>query len=275
VAITPAAGYVHVYSSLVFGFTAAAIVFILVHVKVFFFNGRWFLKYFDDSLDVFLCHGFSGALGAFLVGFFASSEVNPAVVDEGVLFGGGKLLGYQIVTIIITMALSSIGTAVILLFLRFTIGIHYTEEEERMGIDVVAHRQVAYLLAEEDEEDNEGADIEMVNVENGKGVEKRREQKTGSRNLVDWYLMEKVDRAIGRGVDKALKRKEPDEEGKKKKREDNEKDDTNSNSEDTSSYSGPLRPEMIRRDSKIADAPKAAEGAHLYGGRFGEKPFDA
>jgi hypothetical protein len=34
-------------------------------------------------------------LGAFLLGWFASVEVNPAGAD-GILFGGGKLLGWQV-----------------------------------------------------------------------------------------------------------------------------------------------------------------------------------
>jgi Amt family ammonium transporter len=53
------------------------------------------MKYVDDSLDVFVCHGVGGTLGAFLLGWFASKDANPAGAD-GVLFGGGELLGWQV-----------------------------------------------------------------------------------------------------------------------------------------------------------------------------------
>jgi Amt family ammonium transporter len=49
---------------------------------------------FDDSLDVFSCHGVGGMMGCLLTGFFASKEVN-ALGGDGVFFGGGKLLAYQ------------------------------------------------------------------------------------------------------------------------------------------------------------------------------------
>lgn len=48
----------------------------------------------DDSLDVFCCHGLGGTIGCILTGFFASKDINPAGAD-GVLFGGGIVLGYQ------------------------------------------------------------------------------------------------------------------------------------------------------------------------------------
>jgi ammonia channel protein AmtB len=66
-----------------------------MHIKSRYLAGRWLMKYVDDSLDVFLCHGVGGTLGAFLLGWFASLEVNPAGAD-GILFGGGKLLGWQV-----------------------------------------------------------------------------------------------------------------------------------------------------------------------------------
>jgi hypothetical protein len=53
------------------------------------------MKYVDDSLDVFVCHGVGGTIGAFLLGWFASKDANPAGAD-GVLFGGGELLGWQV-----------------------------------------------------------------------------------------------------------------------------------------------------------------------------------
>jgi ammonia channel protein AmtB len=50
----------------------------------------------------------------------------------------------QIIAILLTIAISVVNTTAILLFIRFTIGIRYSRAEEDKGVDVVAHRQVAY-----------------------------------------------------------------------------------------------------------------------------------
>lgn len=98
------------------------------------------MRYIDDSLDVFVCHGLAGTLGAFLLGWFASRDANPAG-QNGILYGGGELLGWQvrslcpsncmsffftdfsmqIIAILMTIALSVTGTAGILVFLRYAI----------------------------------------------------------------------------------------------------------------------------------------------------------
>jgi Amt family ammonium transporter len=167
VAITPCCGFVHLQSSLAIGCISSLVAWPLMHVKSRYLAGRWLMKYVDDSPDVFLCHGVGGMLGAFLLGWFASLEVNPAGAD-GVLFGGGKLLGWQvrvmisrrlrtlsgllthtfstaqIIAILITIALSVVGTASILLFLRFTIGIRYSPQTQGKGADSVAHLSLAY-----------------------------------------------------------------------------------------------------------------------------------
>lgn len=93
------------------------------------------MKYVDDSLDVFICHGCGGGLGAILCGWFSSTDANP-VAANGVLYGGGKLLGWQvrfsffviteveltvlqIIACLMTIAISVVGTSVILLFIRY------------------------------------------------------------------------------------------------------------------------------------------------------------
>jgi Amt family ammonium transporter len=163
VSITPCCGFVHLQSSLAIGCISSLVAWPLMHVKSRYLAGRWLMKYVDDSLDVFLCHGVGGMLGAFLLGWFASKDVNPAGAD-GILFGGGELLGWQvraclvrlpwlllltasfpqIIAILLTIAISVVNTTAILLFIRFTIGIRYSRAEEDKGVDVVAHRQVAY-----------------------------------------------------------------------------------------------------------------------------------
>jgi Amt family ammonium transporter len=152
VVITPCSGFVHLQSALAIGCISSLVAWPLVYLKARYLSGRWFMKFVDDSLDVFVCHGCGGMLGAFLLGWFGSSEANPAGAD-GVLFGGGKLLGWQVIAILMTIALSVVNTAAICLFIRFTIGIRYTRAEEDKGVDVVAHRQVAYRFEDDQIED--------------------------------------------------------------------------------------------------------------------------
>lgn len=75
VAITPAAGYVGVPASALVGFAAAAISNVLTRLKI------WFN--FDDTLDIFSCHGVSGMVGLFLTGIFAQASVthNDAISE--------------------------------------------------------------------------------------------------------------------------------------------------------------------------------------------------
>eukprot|EP01087_Luapelamoeba_hula_P020915 TRINITY_DN7218_c0_g1_i1.p1 TRINITY_DN7218_c0_g1~~TRINITY_DN7218_c0_g1_i1.p1 ORF type:complete len:574 (+),score=79.03 TRINITY_DN7218_c0_g1_i1:330-2051(+) len=156
VVITPAAGYVHVQSALALGFIGAGVVYVFVLLKARFLNGRRWTSYFDDSLDVFCCHGIGGTVGALLTGFFASTDVNPAGAD-GVLFGGGKLLAYQLAAILLSIVHTCVGTAVILIPIKLTLGLRYTREEENFGLDLVGHKQIAYRIKNLDEGENEHA----------------------------------------------------------------------------------------------------------------------
>jgi len=77
-AITPAAGFVNVVSAMVIGLGAALVSYAAISV----IKPR--LGY-DDALDVFGIHGFSGIWGVLAVGLFASPFINTA--GTGVLYG--------------------------------------------------------------------------------------------------------------------------------------------------------------------------------------------
>jgi ammonia channel protein AmtB len=51
-----------------------------------FMHANRFLKYLDDSLDVFLCHGMGGTLGALLTGCFASLVCNVIMMKSVLTF---------------------------------------------------------------------------------------------------------------------------------------------------------------------------------------------
>ena len=129
VAITPAAGFVGVMPAIIIGAGAGAACFFaveLVHkLRV------------DDSLDVFGIHGIGGMWGALATGIFLGVGIglDPLEVDvtriEQVL--------YQIIGILAAFAWSFVVSAIILLALKYTIGLRITDTEEEVGIDLTQH----------------------------------------------------------------------------------------------------------------------------------------
>lgn len=136
VAITPACGYVPIWSSPFFGIVGSITAIVAIKIK----NK---LRY-DDTLDCFAIHGCGGFMGGILTGIFASSEVNAVVVHEGVFYGGWEQIYHQIVANAFAAVYSSVWTVVILFALKFTIGIRVAEEKEAAGMDVSYHGGAAY-----------------------------------------------------------------------------------------------------------------------------------
>jgi Amt family ammonium transporter len=99
----------------------------------------------DDRLDVFACHGVGGIVGALLTGVFATTSVNPAGA-EGLLYGNAKLLAAQLASVGATAGLAALGTAAILLTLRWLTGLRPAHLGEARGIDAIEHGEVAYAL---------------------------------------------------------------------------------------------------------------------------------
>lgn len=125
VAITPAAGLVETGAAMPIGAAGA----IAAYLAVAYLKPA--LKY-DDSLDAFGVHGAAGLAGAALTGWFASEAVS------GVAGGAGQVL-IQLQAAGLTALYSAIATALILLLLRFTIGLRVAPEAEREGLDYSLH----------------------------------------------------------------------------------------------------------------------------------------
>jgi len=137
VAITPAAGFVNTPSSLAFGAIGVILVYFLTILKAKFLP-RLFPQ-LDDSLDVSSAHGFGGIVGCILIGFFADSRVNSSGSD-GVFFGGnGRLLGVQCLGVVAVTAYSCAVTAIILLALKYTMGVAYDADKVSQGLDIKVH----------------------------------------------------------------------------------------------------------------------------------------
>ncbi|MCB1652218.1 MAG: ammonium transporter [Alphaproteobacteria bacterium] len=129
VAITPAAGFVDFTGSLVIGLASGVICYAAVtYLK------EWF-KY-DDSLDVFGLHGVGGMVGAVLVGVFANPEIGGAA---GALYGSETQLWAQILSIIVVALYSAVVTTLLLVVLRFTMGLRVQPRQEYDGLDLALH----------------------------------------------------------------------------------------------------------------------------------------
>jgi len=135
VAITPAAGYVSVSSSIIIGAIASVISFYCIRF-------REKLK-LDESLDVWACHGMGGTWGAIATGIFASKAINPLGAD-GLLYGGSKLFVAQIISVLISWIYSFVITFIIAKLINKTIGLSVSKQEEMVGLDISQHGEEAY-----------------------------------------------------------------------------------------------------------------------------------
>ena len=129
VAITPAAGFVGVMPAIIIGAGAGGACFIAVELIHKF--------RIDDSLDVFGIHGIGGMWGALATGIFV-----------GIGFGADYILAdvsrieqilYQIIGIGAAFAWSFVVSAIILLALKYTIGLRVSDQEEEIGVDLTQH----------------------------------------------------------------------------------------------------------------------------------------
>lgn len=138
VAITPAAGFVTPMSAIAIGFIASGVCYgslqLFAKTKI------------DDTLDVFACHGVGGVVGALLTGVFALKSVNPAGAD-GLLAGNASQLLYQVVAIVATAAFSIAGTTVIMLGLKYSLGLRPSQMNFDFGIDTIEHGETAYDIS--------------------------------------------------------------------------------------------------------------------------------
>ena len=140
VAITPCAGFVEAWASMIIGAIAGALCFLALSLK--------FRFGYDDSLDVVGVHLVGGLVGSLLLGFFATDAVNELVVDEGLLTGGGAtLLGYQAIASFATLAFSFIVAFIIMKVLDMVMGVRVSNADEDAGLDTTQHAETAYSLA--------------------------------------------------------------------------------------------------------------------------------
>ncbi len=138
VAITPAAGFVDLSGALIIGIGAGFLGYIGVAVLKPKFG-------YDDSLDAFGVHGLCGIWGALATGLFANPAINEA--GKGLFYGNAHQLWIQIVSVVITIVYSGIGTIILGLITKaITGGIRVEEEIEIEGLDSAVHGERAFNL---------------------------------------------------------------------------------------------------------------------------------
>ncbi len=137
VAITPAAGFVTVQSSLIIGVVAAIICFIMARaVKK--------ISKLDDSLDVFACHGVGGVVGAIMTGLYADKTVNSAVSVQGFFVSGEMgLLTANTKAVLAVAAFSFVATIVIVKVVNIFTSIRVGTDAEGHGLDSSQHGEYA------------------------------------------------------------------------------------------------------------------------------------
>lgn len=137
VSITPGAGFVPVYASIIIGAIGSPICFFFINYIKPKFN-------YDDALDVFGCHGIGGIWGAIATGIFTEKSINSAAQWNGLIFGEFKLFEAQIISIIITIAFAGISTFIIIKVMQKFVDIRVTSSEEFDGLDISQHSEIAY-----------------------------------------------------------------------------------------------------------------------------------
>lgn len=132
VAVTPGAGFVSVGSSILIGLIASAVSQIAVH-----FRNQ---IEFDDTLDVFPCHGVGGIVGMILTGVFAK--------ESGLIAGKTSLFYVHVLACVAVF----VGVAVISYGLYWIvdkmIDLRVSSEDETRGLDLSMHDESALSLEE-------------------------------------------------------------------------------------------------------------------------------
>ncbi|WP_311211106.1 MULTISPECIES: ammonium transporter [unclassified Aeromicrobium] len=137
VAITPAAGALSPFGSIVLGLIAGIACAAAVSLK-------WKLG-IDDSLDVVGVHLVGGLIGTVLIGFLATTSTGGGAPVDGLFYGGdAALLGKQVLAAVVVMVFSFVLTYIIGKLIDVTIGFRIDPDDEVAGIDQVEHLESAY-----------------------------------------------------------------------------------------------------------------------------------
>lgn len=137
VAITPGAGFVPIWASIIIGAVVSPLCFFFVSFVKTKFG-------YDDALDAFGCHGVGGIWGGIATGLFAQSSINPAAQWNGLVFGETRLFIAQLESIGITILYAGVGTLAISFVINLIFKLRVSPKEETEGLDHSQHSESAY-----------------------------------------------------------------------------------------------------------------------------------
>lgn len=137
VAITPGAGYVPIWASIIIGLVGSPICYLMIS-KV-----KQKLGY-DDALDAFGCHGIGGIWGGIATGLFTQTSINDVARWNGLFFGDTQLFIAQIISIVVTIAVAVVGTLICIAIVRCFTTLRVSKQEEQKGLDISEHQENAY-----------------------------------------------------------------------------------------------------------------------------------
>lgn len=146
VAITPAAGNVGIGGGLIIGLIAG-------WVCLWGVNGLKRMLGADDALDVFGVHGVGGIVGALLTGVFNSPSLGgPGFVADWVTmkmitaeeYSIAAQVWAQLKAVLLTIVWSGVVSYAAYKLVDMIVGLRVAEDEEREGLDIVSHGEVAY-----------------------------------------------------------------------------------------------------------------------------------
>jgi len=129
--ITPASGTVGPIGALILGALAGFVCYFACHIIKDKFG-------IDDTLDVFAVHGVGGIMGSVLVAFVGMEALGGTVTDPL------KQFGTQLLGVGATAAWSAIGTVVIVMIIKATVGLRASEDDETEGLDQSQHGEAGY-----------------------------------------------------------------------------------------------------------------------------------
>ncbi|MBP1736636.1 MAG: nrgA [Oscillospiraceae bacterium] len=138
VAITPGAGFVPIWASIIIGALVSPICYFFISVVKPKFG-------YDDALDVFGCHGIGGMWGGIATGLFAKSSINSAAQWDGLVFGDANLFVRQLAAIGVTIVVAVVGTLIAAgIASLITKGIKVSKKDEELGLDRSEHGESGY-----------------------------------------------------------------------------------------------------------------------------------
>jgi Amt family ammonium transporter len=144
VAVTPASGFVTPMGAICLGFIAGVLCMVTSSYM------KKALGFYDDALDAFGVHACGGMWGAISTGIFFSVDTNPGIASlnpdlyNAIVSGNVALVWGQAKAVLNAVALSAIGSSIILAIIKGTMGLRPTLEQEEEGLDLSQHGEEAY-----------------------------------------------------------------------------------------------------------------------------------